>query len=55
MIGEENFSGNKVILDVIDALINQTKLIEKIAITLEVESLEVEGSDSLDNPNAVFN
>ena len=55
MIGEGNLLGNKIVLDVVDALINQTKLIEKMAITLQLDSLEIEGSDSLDNPNAVFN
>ena len=38
-----------------DALILQSKNIEKVAKLLEINDLVVEGSDSLDNPEAVFN
>ncbi len=54
MIAEGNQRGNKIVQDAIDALVNQTKYIEKVAIALKINNLELEGSDSLDNPNAVF-
>ena len=54
MIGEGNDEGNAVVQSAIDALIDQTKSIERAVAALDLEALEVEGSDSLDNPNAVF-
>ena len=54
MIGEGNDAGNAVVQAAIDALIDQTKSIERAVTALNLEALEVEGSDSLDNPNAVF-
>ena len=54
MIGEGNDEGNTVVQTAIDALIDQTKSIERAVAALDLEALEVEGSDSLDNPNAVF-
>ncbi|KZX81669.1 peptidase [Oleiphilus sp. HI0009] len=54
LIGEGNAEGNKVIQDVVDALVDQTKTIEKIVVALNLEEIEVEGSDSLDNPSAVL-
>ncbi|MEP7241122.1 MAG: imelysin family protein [Devosia sp.] len=53
MIGEGNTAGNKVVQDVIDALIAQTRGIERAVALLKLD-VAVEGSDSLDNPNAVF-
>ena len=54
MIGEGNEEGNAVVQAAIDGLIDQTRSIERAVATLELETLEIEGSDSLDNPNAVF-
>ena len=54
MIGEGNEKGNAMVQAAIDALIDQTKTIEKIVAVLGLGSLEFEGSDSLDNPGAVF-
>lgn len=54
MIGEGNTDGNKVIQDVVDALSNQTKSIQRIAASLQLDGIEVEGSDSLDNPGSVL-
>ncbi|GKX35466.1 MAG: peptidase [Rhizobiaceae bacterium MnEN-MB40S] len=54
MIGEGNAEGNAVVQAAIDGLIDQTRSIERAVATLELETLEIEGSDSLDNPNAVF-
>ncbi len=54
MIGEGNAEGNAVVQAAIDGLIDQTRSIERAVATLELETFEIEGSDSLDNPNAVF-
>ncbi|WP_204248190.1 imelysin family protein [Kiloniella spongiae] len=55
MIGEGNVVGNAVVQKAIDGLIDQTRSIERAVVTLGLSAIEVEGSDSLDNPNAVFN
>lgn len=52
MIGEGNAEGNAVVQAAIDALVTQTKSIEKAVTALGLK-IEVEGSDSLDNPSAV--
>ncbi len=52
MIGPDNPEGNKVIDDVVTALVAQTKAIEGVVSGLGLK-IEVEGSDSLDNPSAV--
>ena len=54
MIGEGNDEGNAVVQAAIDGLIDQTKTIERVISSLDVGAIELEGSDSLDNPNAVF-
>ncbi|MEM1050084.1 MAG: imelysin family protein [Pseudomonadota bacterium] len=54
MIGEGNEAGNAVVQAAIDGLIDQTRSIERVVATLELGSIEFEGSDSLDNPSAVF-
>ena len=54
MIGEGNEAGNKVVQTAIDSLIDQTKTIERVIGSLDLGKIELEGSDSLDNPNAVF-
>ncbi|MEM7302924.1 MAG: imelysin family protein [Pseudomonadota bacterium] len=53
-IGEGNKEGNAAVQAAIDALIAQTRSIERAVAALELSKLEFEGSDSLDNPNAVF-
>ena len=50
MIGEGNEAGNKVVQDVVDALLAQTKAIERAVAVLDLKSIEFEGSDSLDAP-----
>lgn len=52
MIGEGNAQGNAVVQAAIDALVAQTRAIEKVVAALDLK-IEVEGSDSLDNPSAV--
>ncbi|MEM9221439.1 MAG: imelysin family protein [Pseudomonadota bacterium] len=54
MIGEGNEEGNAVVQAAIDGLINQTPPIERVVAALNLGSIEIEGSDSLDNPDAVF-
>ena len=53
MIGEGNTAGNKIVQDAIDALIAQTHGVERAVALLKL-NVSVEGSDSLDNPDAVF-
>jgi putative iron-regulated protein len=52
MIGEGNAEGNKVVQDVVDALVAQARAIEAVVAKLGLK-IELEGSDSLDNPSAV--
>ncbi|MEO1191507.1 MAG: imelysin family protein [Pseudomonadota bacterium] len=54
MIGEGNAEGNAVVQAVIDSLIAQTPPIERAVAALGLGAIEIEGSDSLDNPSAVF-
>jgi putative iron-regulated protein len=54
MIGEGNTEGNAVVQKAIDGLIEQTKTIERVIASLELGTVALEGSDSLDNPDAVF-
>ena len=54
MLGESNPEGNAIVQEAVDALKAQTRAIEQVAVALDVESLEIEGSDSLDDPGAVF-
>ena len=55
LIGENNKEGNLLIQNAIDALVKQSQSIEKVAKLLNIDNLQIEGSDSLDNPEAVFN
>ena len=50
MIGEGNAAGNAVVQSAIDALIEQTKAIERAVSALELKAIEFEGSGSLDTP-----
>lgn len=54
MIAEGNEEGNAVVQAAIDGLVTQTRSIERAVAALSLEALEIEGSDSLDNPEAVF-
>ena len=54
MLAEDNAEGNAIIEAVIAALLAQTKQIEQVVSALDLGSLEFEGSDSLDDPEAVF-
>jgi putative iron-regulated protein len=54
MIGYGNDEGNAVVQAAIDALVAQTRSIESLVAALNAAEITVEGSDSLDNPGAVF-
>ena len=54
MIASGNKEGNAVVQAAIDGLVKQTKSIERVIASLDLGAIELEGSDSLDNPNAVF-
>jgi len=54
MIAQGNTQGNAVVQAGIDALIAQTRSLERVMAALDLGSIELEGSDSLDNPEAVF-
>jgi putative iron-regulated protein len=53
MIGEGNDEGNAVVQHAIDALLDQTKSLERAVAALDLKSIQFEGSDSLDNPQKV--
>jgi len=54
MIGEGNAEGNAAVQAVIDGLVDQTRSLERVIAALGVSGVSIEGSDSLDNPDAVF-
>ena len=54
MIGEGNTVGNAVVQKAIDGLLDQTKSVQRVVAALDLGTIKLEGSDSLDNPNAVF-
>ena len=54
MIASGNEKGNAVVQAAIDALIAQTKSIERVIATLKLGGIGLEGSDSLDKPSAIF-
>jgi putative iron-regulated protein len=54
MIGSGNDAGNAAVQAAVDALVDQTRTIERVVAALELGQIEIEGSDSLDNPAAVF-
>ena len=53
MIGLENPEGNAIVQGAIDALIDQTKELERAIAVLELKGIKFEGSDSLDDPGKV--
>jgi putative iron-regulated protein len=54
MIGEGNEAGNATVQAAIDGLVAQTRGIERVVALLALDDVTVEGSDSLDNPDVVF-
>ena len=49
-----NKGGEALIMGGVNALIAQTKTIERIVATLKLENVAIEGSDSLNTTGAVF-
>ncbi|WP_375688625.1 imelysin family protein [Pseudooceanicola sp. LIPI14-2-Ac024] len=54
MLARGNAGGEALIMAAVEALVNQTRSIERAVTALELDQIAVEGSDSLDNPDAVF-
>lgn len=53
LLAEGNDAGNAKVMAAVNALVAQTKVIEKAVSDMGLESIAFEGSDSLDNPSAV--
>lgn len=53
-IGEGNAEGNATVQAAIDALIEQTRSMERAVSVLKLDAIAFEGSDSLDAPDKVF-
>jgi putative iron-regulated protein len=54
MLAADNAAGEALILAGVDALVAQTRSIERAVAALGLSKIAFEGSDSLDNPGAVF-
>ena len=54
MLERGNAAGETLIMDGVNGLIDQTRSIERVVTTLGLDSIAFVGSDSLDDPNAVF-
>src|SRR5690606_4115080 len=54
MIASGNAEGNAVVQKAIDSLIDQTRSLERVIAALDLGDVALEGSDSLDKPEAVF-
>ncbi|GAB4258591.1 MAG: imelysin family protein [Pararhodobacter sp.] len=54
MLERGNAAGEALIMGAVEGLIAQTRTIERIVAALGLEGVAFEGSDSLDNPGAVF-
>ncbi|MEM5477875.1 imelysin family protein [Pacificibacter sp. AS14] len=54
MLERGNAAGEALILSAVDALVAQTRSIERAVAVLDLDGVGIEGSDSLDNPTAVF-
>jgi putative iron-regulated protein len=54
MLERGNAAGEALIMGGVTGLIDQTRSIERVITALGVDGVGIEGSDSLDDPNAVF-
>jgi putative iron-regulated protein len=54
MLAPDNAEGEALIMAAVDALVTQTASIDRAVTALGLSRITFEGSDSLDNPNAVF-
>ena len=54
MLAAGNEKGEALVMGGVNGLIDQTRSIERVVQALDLDEVAFEGSDSLDNPNAVF-
>lgn len=54
MLARGNEEGEALIMAAVDGLVTQTRSIERAVAALGLDQISFEGSDSLDNPDAVF-
>lgn len=54
MLEQGNAAGEALVMGGVNGLIDQTRTIERVVTALNLNQIAFEGSDSLDNPNAVF-
>lgn len=54
MLERGNAAGEALVMGGVDALIAQTRSMERVVTALGLDGIAIEGSDSLDNPGAVF-
>lgn len=54
MLEQGNEAGEALIMDAVNALVTQTRSFERAVAVLGLDQLDFEGSDSLDDPDAVF-
>ncbi len=54
LIGRDNTQGEQIVTRIVDALMEETRTIEKIINELALTNVSIEGSDSLDNPSVVL-
>jgi len=54
MIAAGNDEGNRVVDEAVTALIGLSREFERAIVALDLKAVQFEGSDSLDNPSAVF-
>ena len=54
MLERGNAKGEALIMGAVNALVDQTAAIERAVAALGADQIDFEGSDSLDNPDAVF-
>ncbi len=54
MLAPGNKAGEALIMALVDGLVAQTKGVERVVTVLGLDAVAFEGSDSLDNPDAVF-
>jgi len=54
LIAMNNTAGNQLVQTFVDSLVDETRVTEEIIHHLDLQGIALEGSDSLDNPSAVF-
>jgi putative iron-regulated protein len=54
MLAADNAAGNALVMGGVDGFVQQAKSTERAVNALALSAIEFEGSDSLDNPSAVF-